>query len=232
MTLSTSTGRQITVGQLIADAWRTASVVEISQEPSPAQKGYGRRVLDRILDALQTQGVFARSVRLYNLSLSAGEHEYTLPAWVADVTGRGAYIRETDDPDLPESTFPVEPMSREEYQGLTNLQQQANPSRYYLQEDVDPLVIRIWPRPLDDGIIRLQVKRHLSDIENDTNTIDLQRYWMRYLEFELAAHFALQTSQQREFFQLAARELQKCREESNEEVVGQFYIDHEVPQCI
>jgi hypothetical protein len=229
MTLSTSAGRRITVGELIADAWRLCGIVEISQQPSQAQFGFARRCLDRILDALQSEGVQARSVRLYNLSLQEGESEYSLPDWVADVVGNGAYISETDDLELPQTTSPVAAMSREDWQRLTTLASPGTPARYWLAEDVDPLVIHIWPRPTDDGVIRLQCRRYLADIDNDTQTIDLQPYWSQYLLYSVAAQCAMQTSQkQREFLSLAQVQLERCKEESQEKVNGQFYLDHEV----
>ena len=226
MTLSTSTGRRITVGELIEDAWRICGVVEISQQPNEAQRGFARRCLDRILDALQTEGVQARSVRLYNLPLQDGESEYALDSWIADVVGNGAYIAEDDDLELPSATQPVVAMSREEWQGLSTLSTPGTPARYWLAEDRDPLRLHIWPRPVDSGVIRLQCRRHLADIDNDTQTIDLQPYWSQYLLYAIASQCALQTSQKREFLALAEQKLQSCKEESQEKVNGQFYLDH------
>lgn len=228
MTLSTSTGTNPTVGELIADAWRTASVVEVSQQPSEAQMGYGRRKLQRILDWLPTQGVFARTVRLYDLTLIEGENVYQLPSWVMDVTETAAYIKEDEDIDAPSTTSPVTQISREQWIKLGDYSTTGDPVSFWIQEDLEPLRLHLYPRPPDDGVLRLAVRRHLAAIENDAVTIDLQRYWMRYLEYALAAEFALQTDQKREFFSLAQQQLAEAKAEANENVVGQYYLDHPV----
>lgn len=229
MTLSPSVGRQTTIGELIRDAWISIGIVEISQAPSEAQMAYGRRKLDRILDSLQTEGVFARTVRIWDIALFEGESTYTLPVWVSDVSGVGSYIDHTQDSEHPAATSPIEPMSREDFQRLGDHDVSGPPTSYWVQEDIDPLKIHFWPRPNDDGVARMQFKRHLSDIENDQQTIDLPRYWMRYLEYALCVELCAQTSQQRpEFVRLAEAQLVRAKDEANEKTVGQFYLDHEV----
>lgn len=228
MTLSTSTGTTPTVGEIIADAYRTAGLVEVSQMPSAPQMSFGRRKLQRLLDGLQTQGVFSRSVRLHDLALTEGQSVYTLPAWASDVEGTGAYIQEGQDAEFPDSTLPVRPMSREQFQQLSDHGSLGPPTQYWMQEDVEPRKIHIWPRPTDSGLIRLQVRRHLAAIENDEVTIDLERYWMRHLEYALVAELAPTPTTRQEYRMEANAQLEKARSEANESVTVQFYLDHPV----
>jgi hypothetical protein len=51
--------------------------------------------------------------------------------------------------------------------------------------------IFLWPNPDSAGTIRFQRRRLLADTDLGSATIDLERHWIKYIEWELAHHLAV-----------------------------------------
>lgn len=235
MTVSSSQGRRFTVAKHISLAMKTAGLINAEHSPSEAEMGLGAELLETILDELQTHGVFARAVRFYNLTLTAGTYIYDLPDYAIEPIGTAMYI----DPDAADITQAnetvVTKMSREEWQLLSKDSESATPTRYYAHRAADPTQVYLWPVPdanADGGTIRFQVHSYLADVDLGTATLDLEPFWSQYVRYALAAALAeahsLQPQRSSYFAARAQQALQTAKAAANEALPVQAYVDHGV----
>ena len=56
----------------------------------------------------------------------------------------------------------------------------------YVHRNGKTIEIRVWPKPDENGTIRLRIHRIPFSSQTGTNTVDLRRYWMGYLVHALA----------------------------------------------
>lgn len=230
MTVSASTGRAFNIGQHIALAYKTAGLLEASQEPSLADYELGRQNLENILDALETHGVFARAVTFHELTLIVDQYIYDMPDWVMEVIRDGAYIDPDEVVSAANGETPVQQMRREEWQGIATKSASGRPTRYFNDRNEDVQQVYLWPRPDEAGTIRFQVIRHLSDADSNTATLDLDRYWSKYIQYALCAALCEAKSQPvgriGYFERKAKQELRGCVNKANEFPGNQIYLDH------
>jgi hypothetical protein len=230
MTVSTSVGANITVAQHISLAYKTAGLLEASQEPSASDYGLGRQLLENIVDSLETYGVFARAVTFYNLPLVAGQYIYDMPSWVMEVIHTGMYIDPTQNIDEADGETPVFQIRREEWQILSTKGSIGRPVKYFNDRNGDIQRVYLWLIPDEAGTIRFQVIRLLADANDNSATLDLQRWWNKYIQYALAAAISEAKSQPMgrvQLFEAKARlELQQCQGKANEFSGNQMTIDH------
>lgn len=237
MTVSTAVATLSTVDELILLAWQTAGLVSIEQgtgDPGwTAKAAFGRRKLNIILSELATQGVFARFRVFHEVTLAADTDRYTLPAWVLDVVGDGAYIPPDQSLTNADSENPVTPISMAQWQALSNRANVSDrPSLMYAHRGTSTyqLELRIWPLPTEAGTIRLQVQRYNADTLEGQVTIDLEPYWSAYLVAALAYQLGVSSSlpSNRVGILKAEQEMlrDKARGKANESGPGQISLDH------
>lgn len=234
MTVSDSAGRRFTIGQHIDIAYKTAGLVELSQEPSAAQYGFARQALENILDSLDTYGVFARVQAFSELTLTPGQAVYDLPASVIEPIGTAMYIDPTQDVDAAEGETPVFQVRREEWQTLSNKGSQGRPVKYFADRNADIQRVYLWLVPDEAGTIRFQVIRALADSDDNAATLDLQIWWNKYIQYALASTLAeaasLSPSKVMGLEQKAQRELIQCQGKANEYSPNQMHLDHYGPR--
>jgi hypothetical protein len=192
MTVSTSVGRQRTVGQIVKLAYQSVGLLHASQLPDTSDRELGRQLLESILDTLQAYGPMARAVSLYNLAVVADTYRYDLPAYAIETIGDGAWIDHTvTDLTRAPSETSLKRISRESWQSLsTKAATSSRPSMYYTRMDTDPKQAWLWPIPSESGTVRLQIHRALADADADAASVDLENYWTEYLIAALAAALA------------------------------------------
>lgn len=238
MTISTSIGRELDVDVIVRRSYQLAGLIPAEQGtsgPNWAQRSaLGRDLLETIVDEIQTEGVFARSVSMTTVALTSGTYTYTLPSTVFDCVENGSYIAASES-DLTKATAetPVIQKDREAWQVLGSKAATGRPIMFWTDRSVFPIQVNLWPIPNEAGHIRFQTQRLLSDVEDSNVTVDLERYWVQYLLWELAHHLASAMSQpDAKCMRLQATAAQKrarAKAQSNQSVPSQIYLDHPTP---
>jgi hypothetical protein len=230
MTISTSVGRQFTVGQIVTMAYKRAGLVEVRQTPHTAQMSFGRDQLELIIDELETYGVKTRAVTFITLTLEEGEHEYDLPTGLVDVLNPAKYIAEGESVTSPTSETNVEVISRMEWQAISARSATGDPTRVYISKSADTLQAWFWPIPDEAGTVRFMVERQLADTDLDAVTVDLPGYWNEYLVGRLASLLAEAQSMPAEkvlrLTMQANAALTRARAKNNSGLSNQIVVDH------
>ncbi len=188
MTVSTSTGRQFTINQIVRLGYQDAGLLTIEQTPTDAQFEFGRKKLEILLDALEGEGhVMARFTDFVEIDLVVGQSDYTMPANVLDLVNPAMYIGPTGE-------TVVEMISEEEWQRYSVKDFDSRPYKFYPRRQGDLLVARLWPNPQETDKIRFRIQRKMADADDGNATFDLQNYWIDYVTTELARRLAMSQS--------------------------------------
>lgn len=231
MTISTTRGTELTVDELLKNAMQTAGVLDTDGVPADGDLAYGRRQLDILLDSLQAEGVYARSVQMLEVQLTAGEAYYSISSNVIDLVGDGAYIDASNSSTKGvNGETPVQPMSREEWQGLTSKGASGRPYKYWLNRSAVPLQVRLWPTPDEAGTIRFQANMLFADTYDGSATVDARQFWIRYLVFEMAHVYALAKSMPKQacgYLYGQAKDMKiRARAYANQHLPNQMVVMH------
>lgn len=232
MTISSSRTREFNVERIILMAYRAAGLMSESQDtgdPSWAAKSAaGIDWLDVILDQADANVILRNTVFL-DVATVDGTSTYTLGTSYIDLIGDGMYL----PTGQTTGETVVTPMSRQEWQSLSDKVSTGRPYRYYLHRTASP-TIYLWPPPNEDGSIRFQAQQLVADVGSDgANTVDIDRYWTMWLILELAGILAMSNSlPEAKVLMLqakakAAREDAESKAQSSGDV--QIYIDHPTP---
>jgi hypothetical protein len=196
MTISITRGTELTINELILTAYQLIGIMPTAHgtdDPNwTADSMFAKRLLDTIIDELQTEGNAVRSVVMYNLPLVIGTYTYSMPATCLDVIGDGAYIAASQT-DLTKATGEtvVEAMDRAQWQRISSKSSTGRTSRYWANAETSPLEVRLWPIPDEAGHVRLQLVQLYADTLDGAATVELQQYWIQYLIWELGAQLAV-----------------------------------------
>lgn len=234
MTLSPTRGAELTVDQILTSALHLSGLLDTGQPADEADLAYGRRTLDTVMDSLQAEGVYARSVPFFELALTAGEPYYAISSDILDLVGDGAYIdaANTSTKGVDGET-PVKQIDRESWQRLSAKGAEGRPSQYYLHRAEVPLQVRLWPTPDEAGTIRFQAQTLVSDTEIGSSTPDARVFWNQYFTWEMAHHYATAKSlpvQTRSYLNKRAMEYgRKARSFANQGGNNFLHLDHANP---
>lgn len=237
MTISTSVGRERTVGDIVRLAYQSCGLLHVSQVPDASMREFGRQKLEEILDTLQTYGATARAVSFYDLPLTADTYRYDMPGYAMDVVGEGAYISPAAGADLTKATSEtvVVRKDREFWNRISaKAATSSTPTIYYPRMDSSPMQVWLWPIPTDAGTVRFQVHRKLADADADSATVELQLFWSEYLSVALQAALArsntLPETTIASLEDKAEKLLMRCRGQSNQTQPNMLQLDHRVYQ--
>jgi hypothetical protein len=193
MTASTTRATQRTVAQLIENAYRVAGLMSIEEGTGnqnwPQKLSFGMTLLDTLLDEVQVYGVYARQTILEDTSLTEDDYTYTMNDYVLDIVGDGMYI-DADQTDLTKASGEtvVRQIRREEWHRISSKDAKGRPSLFFYDRALQEA--KIWPIPDEDGTIRFQIYRFMSDAYEGGATLELRQYWDQYLIWELAHQLA------------------------------------------
>jgi len=183
-----------TVANIVTMAYRRAGLLSVYQTPDTQQAAAGRLLLDDVVKETSAEGVFAKAVRMTEVTLVEGSTDYTMDGDVLDVIGTGMYI-DASQTDIEHATSetPITPMDREEWQRLSAKAATGRPYKYWADRSFEPIVLRIWPIPDAGnlGTMRIQTHRLPADVTASGVTAPFERYWTQYLVWELAHHIAV-----------------------------------------
>lgn len=196
MTVATTYARELDITRLVLRSYNLAGLMAPEQGTSgptwDRRASLAKDFLQAILDELGACGVFARSIRMETLTLTAGTFTYDLPDEDIDVLGDGAYISASEtDITKASSETPVLQKDRETWQRLGAKSGSSRPTIFWVNRVATPIQVVVWPIPDEAGTIRFQSQRLSADVTSGTATVDLQRFWTEYLVWQLAHHLAV-----------------------------------------
>lgn len=232
MTVSTSRTYEFNVSSIIKMAYQTAGLLTVYQGVNTQQAQLGMDLLDLITKSSQTMGLFARTMVDYNLTLVAGQRDYTLPGNVLDLTGNGAFIASGQTLAAAAGETPVMPMSREQWQGMSAKDAVGRPTMYSVDRTDAAIVVSFWPTPdtANAGTVRFPTHRLRADTREGNATLDFESFWQEYFVCELAARLALANSMSISRVQYlkseAHEKLELCRAQAQQRGSQQFVMAH------
>lgn len=136
-----------------------------------ANKGYQLWTLDYITD-----------------TFVLGQGDYTMPLGTVDVLQINYQY-----PDGRE--VPLTRVSQDDYNNLPNKGYQGRPVQYWLDRQRDAPVVRVWPVPNPGSSGHKMViarQRHLMDVGELTNDLDIPQRWLSAIIADLAWRIALE----------------------------------------
>lgn len=188
MTASSDATRELTVNTIVLRAMQLAGVRPAEQGASGAQwdanSAMARDFLEMIIDALQSQGVFARSVDLDDIDITASTQATAVGSSTLDCIGNAMFAFDADSVQTQ-----VAQVDRERWQRITDKTATGRPSLYWFDRQATAKVY-LWPIPDAAGTLTIQRHRLLGDNDDGSATLDLQRYWVAYVTWELARYMA------------------------------------------
>ena len=180
MTVNSTSTREFSIDQVVRLAIQTAGLMPAGGAQSGIQwdnyAGQARDFLEVLLDSLPTSGALDRTASLYPVTLIAATTTYVMPATTVAVFGDAMYTA----PSTTVGATLVKPITRAEYQVLSDKTSQGTPSLYW-SEAGSSVTLYLWPVPSAAGTLTVQRTRLLADVNDGSKTVDLERYWMKYL---------------------------------------------------
>lgn len=234
MTIESTRTNEPNVGKIVRSAYRLAGLISEYQNLSTTKWSEGRDALSDIIDQLEAEGVFARSVGFQDVTMVVGQSDYELAQSVLDVQGTSVYVTPTDNIDAPQSPTYLRSVRREEYMRLSNKDATSDrPVLVFVDRQTSPLVAKVWQPPGEAGTIRFPVHRLRADTLNATSTVDLEAYWVQYLKYQLAYELATANSIGIEHRMTlkgdAMSYLEKSKGRANEKPARRFMVMHRTP---
>jgi len=231
MTIATTRTREMDIGRICLRAWQKAGLKNVSQSLTVDEAAFARDLLGSIIDELQAHGLRARAVEFRNVTLVADISAYTLETDVLDVIGDGMYIDPTQTVTAATGEVPVIQIGRDQWQLLSNKSATGRPIEYYVHRTASPPEVRLWPTPDTNsaGTIRFQIHRFAADNTDSSKTLDLERVFSQYVEWELAHQICLANSlhqQARYYGGIAMQKLEMCKSFSAQRTPAQFVVNH------
>jgi len=233
VTTATARTNERNIGQICLGGYQKAGLRNENQQLTDAQGSYARSLLASIIDGMQAEGLRARAVDFQTVTLVSGVWQYTLGTDVIDAVGNAMFI-DASQTDITKASaeVPVIPIGRDEWQLLTDKGNTGRPLMYYSHRTASPPEMRIWPIPdaSNLGTIRFQVHRLAADSNDASKTMDLERLFSQYIEWELAHQLAMANSlnmgRVQYFGTIAAQKLEACKSYSAQKTPARMTISH------
>jgi len=232
MTVSASSTHEFEIDQLVFRAYNLAGLMGPYQQLDEQRAAAARDLLELRLKSLEADGLSARTVDFYDLTLTAGEARYNMPSNVLQIVGNGMYIAadETDVENAVSEQLVIRE-SRQEWHERASKSATGNPSHYYEHRAGVLVQARFWPIPEEAGTVRFQVQRLFADATNGTDTLDLERPWQLCLAMYLAHDLALANNKSLDRVDRleakALRLLEKCKGFASPKNDSQAYLEHD-----
>ena len=202
MVASTLPSTPISINTLVLLAYKRAGLLPVEAKLSGANMvpklEHGRQLLDLILDGLATKGFIARTMGFYDLTIVAGESQYTLPDSILDVYEDAMFVPgppENQDTKHTTGEMVCKQIDLATWQSLTTKgTTSSRPTLYAAFRSGATAELRLWPVPNEAGTLRVKTVRLLGDNSDGTKTPDLHRYWFDALIWCLAYYVAVDSS--------------------------------------
>lgn len=238
MTVSTTNTFEFDISGIALLAYRKAGLVSLYTALTDPQAKYAMDELDLVVRSTHTDGLFAKVMRFEQVTLVAGTSNYTLPTYVLDLDGDGAFVpvgQPTSGGAVGET--PVRPISREKWQALSNQGASGRPVEYFTDRTGSAIVVYVWPIPDagNAGTIRFQAHRLRANAREGQATLEFEPYWQEYFVTALASRLAMSHSlglgRVKMLRDEAEELLKRCNAQSQQRGAQQFSVAHRSGQA-
>lgn len=232
MTVSSSAGRQRTIGEVIRNAYRYAGLLSPQQDPTADEMVWGQQLLQNTIDRLGAiSELLARAVVFHDLAIVAGTYRYNLPATTIDAVGDGMWFDSTVvNPTQAASETPVARIARERWHSIASKDADGIPRMFMVYRASDIVQAWVWPVPSEAGTVRLQLHRELADADVTTATLDVENFWIGYINADLARQLAESASLNRAKINAltaeAEMEIRRAKGRGSQGMPNQFTLNH------
>lgn len=192
MSEATTISVQPTIDRIVLRAYKKAGLIPITSDIGndvewEAKASHGRETLTSIVDGLSVHGFLEYFVDFYDLELTEDELQYCLDPDVLNVVSDGSYIpASNEDTLITNGETQVSQISAFRWNQLSSKESRGRPSQMYVHRNGKTIELRVWPRPDENGTIRLRIHRIPFSSQVGSNNVDLHRYWLDYLIHALA----------------------------------------------
>lgn len=229
MTISTTRDNEQTIGTLVSDAYRMASLLGDHQTLDTARMNKGMRALERICKSPEFNGAVARVVAPYILDIDADDGAYSLPSYVITPLGDAGFYLDDETQETP-----VIQSNRQQYQAIGDKAVTGErPTSYFADRTTDPVSVYLYPVPTAAGSLRLQVQRLRADVTSSTATLDLERHWHEAVMMALAHKLALSAGLPMNRVEYIGNEAKAgtklAYDESSQQVTVRARVNHPTP---
>lgn len=185
MAVSNSIDFNITATTLIEDA-RAELGVQADEEPLENHElERGKRLLNSMLKAWETDGVYAWTYTEGSITLVQSDRDYTFTSG-GDFTTVPLDIKQVR---ITRSGTDLEMyrMSREEYYALPDKTTEGYPTQWYYDRQRDSGTLYVWPAPDSTaGTLKFTYRRRIMDIDAGSDNFDAPVEWLEAIRFGLA----------------------------------------------
>jgi len=183
-----------TVRDVIISAYQVAGLMNEGSVLSAPRLAAAKLALNSLLKLMSADGLPNRHVVFENLTVTAGTANYELGGDTVDVIGSAVWINEGVDPEQPSNQTPVEQVSLDVWHQTNTKSAEGVPNRFWLNRSGETLSVTLWPIPTGNGTFRYKCRRFISDVNDDSATLDLERYWVEPVILRLAHRLAMMAS--------------------------------------
>lgn len=219
MAVSGSTDFELDVADYIEEAFERCGL--------EVRTGYDLKTAKRSLNLLladwANRGLNQWTVQQTTVSLTQGTGNYSLGADTIDVLNAVIRRGSTD--------YSLERVSRSDYLNIPNKTQQARPSQFFVDRQINP-TLKIWPVPENstDTIIVDRLVR-MDDADTFTNTLDMPFRFYPCLAAGLAYYISIKRAPDRVQLLKAVYEEEFERAASEDRDRASFNIQPSVGYC-
>lgn len=185
MAVSSSTDFSQNAEELIEDARAELGILAEEEPLDSAELERGRRMLNRMFKAWETDGVYAWTYTEGTLTLTAADGSYTFQSG-GDVTTVPLDITHMR---ITRSSIDLEltRMTREEYQSLPVKTTQGQPTQWFYDRQRDSGTLYLWPVPDSlAGTLKFTYRRRIMDMDSGSNDFDFPQEWYEAITYGLA----------------------------------------------
>lgn len=169
---------------MVGDALRAVGVVAVDEPMTADQAKHGARELRRLLAAMQTIPftLYVKATQSVTLTTAIS---YTLST-------RAVRILQVNF-NNGDSELPMYELTRDEYDRLPVKDTAGIPTQYYVDQQQNATVIKVWPglATVDDEVLTITYERETEDpTEEDDTFVDIPREWESAVMYQLAVRLA------------------------------------------
>lgn len=173
----------LTARDLIQIALEDAGIIGLGSDPEAAEVEACRKRLNLMLGTWAGKGAGLWRLEGEQATVLAGESSVTLPASVREVTDARVVESASYERQLGNWT-------RADYQSLPNKAATGSPTIFYLDRQRDAAVLHVWPVPLTDTVLQLDIERHFGEATDLSAAIDVPAEYLEAVTKNLAVRCA------------------------------------------
>lgn len=178
MATSGTTDFVLTVRDICHDALQENAIIPLGEEMEAEELSSVIRRLNGMLKSWQMKGLSWKHETI-SATVTADTATVTLPGYVRGVNG----CRFLDSPNNEREMVRWE---RDEYYRLPNKAASGKSTAYYLNRAEDGLVLYVWPVPLSDSTLKVDIDRKVDTVTSANETLDVPEELMETVYANLA----------------------------------------------